>query len=89
MECFPDEVLDAPPKQHPVCEWQPQPDGIPEPPTKKQCCGDLRDSLLEVMAKQRVTENGSDNDRGVYSPEDQVLLHAEDCAVAAPAAVTA
>ena len=84
MQCFPDEVLDAPPKQHPVCEWQPQPDDIPEPPTKKQCCGDLRDSRLEVMAKQLVTENGIDDDRGVDSHEDQVLLHAEDCAVAAP-----
>ncbi|KAL3135811.1 hypothetical protein ABBQ32_007373 [Trebouxia sp. C0010 RCD-2024] len=84
LECFPEEVLDAPPKQHPVCEWQPQPDSIPEPPTKKQCCGDLRTSQLESMAKQLVTENSVDDDRGVDSHKDQVLLHAEDCAVAAP-----
>lgn len=84
MECFPDEVLDAPPKQHPVCEWQPQPDGIPEPPTKKQCCDDLRDRRVVVMTNQLITENGVDDGRGADSHEDQVLLHAEDCAVATP-----
>lgn len=36
------------------------------------------------MAKQLVTENSVDDDRGVDSHKDQVLLHAEDCAVAAP-----
>lgn len=84
MECFPDEVLDAPPKQHPACEWQLQPDSIPEPAAKKQCCDDLRDRRAELMADQHLTEKGVDDDRGANSHEDQVLLQAEDCAVAAP-----
>lgn len=84
LECFPDEVLDAPPKQHPASEWQLQPESIPEPAVKKQCCDDLRDRRVELMANRLLTDKGADDNRGANTHEDQVLLHAEDCAVAAP-----
>ena len=84
LECFPDEVLDSLPKQHPASEWQLQPDSIPEPAMKKQCCDDLRGRRVELMANQQLTVEGADDDTAADSHEDQVLLHAEDCAVAAP-----
>ena len=80
---FPDEVLDAPPKQHPAFEWQLQPDSLPEPPLKKQCCDDLRDKKSEIIAAQPVAVKLL-NGAAEGSHEDQVLLQAEDCAVAAP-----
>ena len=53
---------------------------------KKQCCDDLRDRRMELMANQRLTDKGTSaaDDRRADSHEDQVLLHAEDCAIAAP-----
>lgn len=81
---FPDEVLDAPPKQHPAFEWQLQSDSLPEPPLKKQCCDDLRDKKMDVIAAQHVAVKLLDGAEKEQSHEDQVLLNAEDCAVAAP-----
>lgn len=89
LQCFPDEVLGSPPKQHPASEWQLQPDSIPEPATKKQCCDDLRDRRLDLMANhdQQLTDKSADDDTGAESHEDCILLHAEDCAIAAPISV--
>ena len=84
LDCFPDEVLDSPPKQHPASKWQLQPDSLPEPAMKKQCCDDLRDRRVELMANQQLPDEGADDDRAANLYEDQVLLHVEDCAVAAP-----
>lgn len=81
---FPDEVLDAPPKQHPAFEWQLQSDSLPEPPLKKQCYDDLRDKKMDVIAAQHVAVKLLDGAEKEQSHEDQVLLNAEDCAVAAP-----
>ena len=96
LECFPDDVLDAPPKTHPVVQWEP--DSLPQPAQKKQCCGDV-DSQRAVAITQQLSklsevdgceeQNGHEaNDTAIddEADQDKVLLAAGDCSVSASVA---
>jgi len=57
LHCFPDEVLDAPPKQHPAVDWQPE--SLPEPAQKKQCVGEADSQRAVEMTKQPLSAEGA------------------------------
>ncbi len=98
LECFPNDVLDAPPKQHPVVAWHFDHD-LPEPAPKRHCCGDADSKRAVAMTEQQLSTNEvqlhSQHERQVRGDaitdtdgvdQDEVLLAAGDCSVAASVA---
>ena len=99
LECFPDDVLDAPPKRHPVIAWQVDLN-LPEPASKRQCCGDMDSRRAVAMTEQlpspdetqvRSQHDGLASGDAIIGTDgddqDKVLLAAGDCSVAASVAV--
>jgi hypothetical protein len=99
LECFPDDVLDAPPKRHPAVAWQFDHD-LPEPAPKRQCCGDVDSKRAVAMTEQLPSskevqlhsqhEGPAHGDAIIDTDsddQDKVLLAAGDCSVAASVAV--
>ena len=99
LECFPDDVLDAPPKRHAVVAWQVDLN-LPEPAPKRQCCGDMDSKRAVAMTEQLPSTNelqlhsqheGQARDDAITDTDgddqDKVLLAAGDCSVAASVAV--
>ncbi|DBB08093.1 TPA: hypothetical protein ACH3X3_008292 [Trebouxia sp. C0006] len=98
LECFPNDVLDAPPKQRPVVAWQVDLN-LPEPAPKRQCCGDVDSKRAVAMTEQLPSTNevqlhgqhdGQTGGDAITDTDgddqDKVLLAAGDCSVAASVA---
>ena len=99
LHCFPDDILDAPPKQHPPVERRPE--RLPDPVLKKQCIGDPASQRAIAMSQQycpdqaaanqhehqngqTVEQNGHQREKCIAQEQDDVLLAAGDCSVSAP-----